>query len=290
MKRCLIFGSDGYFGSHLVHYLSRSDDWEVNTIGRSDLASMTDDCFNVDYVFYLIGAAGILSSFEQPEIHIDSNICVLSKVIARMNRSPFKPLFIYPSTRLVYRGSSEPLVEDSSPESRSMYSATKRASEALIEAYSFAFKMPSIILRIGVVYGSLPGMKNPYGTIEFLEEQSSKGEITIFGDGAQRRTFVHINDVCHGLSEIAVQTNKDSQCFDIFNFPGEDFSITEVAKIIASRDKSSLRYLEWPEIYRRTESGSTVFSASKFYRSYNFSLRFSLVKWLSMENSDSSII
>ena len=290
MKTCLVFGKDGYFGSHLIHYLTHCENWVVNAIGRFDIAGMADDEFDVDYVFYLVGAAGILSSFEQPEVHIESNICVLSRIIARIKRTPFRPLFIYPSTRLVYRGSSESLVEDSITESRSMYSATKRACEAIIEAYSFAFKMPFIILRIGVVYGSLPGMNNRYGTIEFLEGQSSKGEITIFGDGSQRRTFVHINDVCRGLIEVAAQTNKSSQCPNIFNFPGEDFSIREVAQMIARRDGSTLRYLAWPEIYRQTESGSTVFSAKKFHSAYNFSLKYTLVKWLSTKESGLSMI
>jgi UDP-glucose 4-epimerase len=61
---------------------------------------------------------------------------------------------------------------------------------------------------------------------------------------------------------------------------GEDYSLRDVATIIARKYKAEISYMEWPDEQRRIESGHTVFCAEKLKKSFDIDIRYSLTEWV----------
>lgn len=100
-----------------------------------------------------------------------------------------------------------------------------------------------------------------YGTLDFFLRQAREtGQISIYGDGSQRRTVTYIGDLCSILRQAGLQ----GACVnDVYNVGGEGMSVRELAEHVASATGSTVVGMPWPEAARKIESGSTVFDAGK---------------------------
>lgn len=140
-------------------------------------------------------------------------------------------------------------------------SAHSLACEHYLAAYHNAFGIPYAIFRICVSYGNVLSDGYSYGTIGFFLRMAREGKlITLHGDGRQRHTFTHVQDVCVQIINVGLCQCAENQ---IFNVGGEDYTIPEIAESIASRFGVDVKYGQWPTVDERMESGSTIFSDKK---------------------------
>ena len=81
--------------------------------------------------------------------------------------------------------------------------------------YSEIYELPTSICRFYNVYGPHQLTEGEYCTVIgiFERQMLDKGELTITGDGEQRRDFTHVDDIVDGLM----------RCGEHFNFRGEEF-------------------------------------------------------------------
>jgi UDP-glucose 4-epimerase len=78
------------------------------------------------------------------------------------------------------------------------YGATKAACEMLLSGYAGAYGMSTCALRLTNVYGQ--GMTHKDSLVARLMRAALDGAtVEIYGDGTQRRDFVHVDDVVQGL-------------------------------------------------------------------------------------------
>ena len=162
-------------------------------------------------------------------------------------------------------------------ESKTIYAVNKIACEAYLEAYHNAFGIDYRILRLGVPYGNLAGQAYSYGTIGFFLSQAKKGEITLYGDGSLRRTFTHVEDVCRQF--FALTETEDTAHF-VYNSSGEDYSLREVAEMIAERFHARITYHPFPALEQKLESGDTVFDSSSMLSILQKPVKHNLADWL----------
>ena len=142
--------------------------------------------------------------------------------------------FLQASTSEVY---GEPLVHPQ-PESywgnvnpvgpRSVYDEAKRFGEALIMAYHRKYAMAVRIARIFNTYG--PRMRPDDGrVISNLVTQALAGEpLTVYGDGAQTRSFCYVDDEVAGLLALI-----DSDVVGPVNIGNDtEYTVLAVARLI----------------------------------------------------------
>lgn len=67
---------------------------------------------------------------------------------------------------------------------------------------------------------------------------------------------------------------------ETYNLIGEEYSLSEVALMIAQKFQAAVTYQPWPEKDKRIESGHTVFNDSKITTTFGFSLHYNLKSWL----------
>jgi UDP-glucose 4-epimerase len=292
-KKCLVFGADGYIGRHLVHFLLQSGnvvtafglapegpvgEIDYRVIDIADRASLDGIDWDVDAVFMFAGLTGTYDGFQSAEQFIKVNEIGLLNLIELIRDSGFRPRLVFPSTRLIYRGSDTALREDDPCEPKSIYAANKLACEHLLRLYSNSFGFDHTIYRICVPYGNVIGTEYSYGTFgAFMKQAAANQVIRLFGDGSLRRTYTHIEDLC---DQILISCLAESTRNQTLNTLGEDASLRCVAAAIAKKFGATLEFTPFPSKDLRIESGHTVLDATKLQSLFAVSLKRKISDWL----------
>lgn len=273
MKRVAIIGSKGYIGKHIEWFLKRLDYY----VEGYDIMELNEDSYcqcnvsdrkeiekinlNVDYVFMFAGKTGTKNSFDYYEDYITCNEISLINLLDAIRKSPYRPKVIFPSSRLIFKGQERPLKEEDEKETKTIYAVNKLACENLLYAYSNMYNIPYTIYRICIPFGNMLAKDYSFGTIGFFIRQAREnGEITLYGDGRNKRTFTSIEDLCR---QIECSASKDESKNQIYNIGGSIYSLLDAAQEIAKHFRADIKFIPYPEDDLRIESGSTFFNSTK---------------------------
>lgn len=217
--------------------------------------------FDVDLIYLFIGKTGTVQGFEDCDTFVDINEKALLHVLNAMQHTGSTAKLIFPSTRLVYKGKPGALPENSEKEFKTVYAINKYACEQYLEMYHRMYGITYCIFRICVPFGTMIPGATSYGTAEFMLGKANNGEnISLYGDGSVRRTLTHMEDLCRVLW----LAGSDPSCKnDVYNIGGEDYSLADMAKLIAKCYGVGVDYVPWPENALKIESGDTVFDDTK---------------------------
>ncbi len=278
MKRIAVIGANSYIARNVIHkIINKYDEYElklydygerqldkigqyvpVRILDGESVRSIDMDC---DVIFMFVGKTGSVSGFDKFNEYIDINERALLNVLNEYRRQNSKAKIIFPSTRLVYKGKPEPQKEDAEKEFKTVYAINKYACEQYLEQYHRVYGVQYCIFRICIPYGTLVPGASSYGTAEFMLSCAKKGsDITLYGDGKQRRTLTFMGDLC----DLLIAGAMDKKCAnDVYNVGGENYSLREMAELIAQKYNVGINFVEWPEVELKIESGDTVFDSQK---------------------------
>ncbi|MGE0370715.1 MAG: NAD-dependent epimerase/dehydratase family protein [Gammaproteobacteria bacterium] len=127
-----------------------------------------------------------------------------------------------------------PTPETKRPSLASVYAISKFVQERLVLTVTQAYGMQGIALRLFNVYGPGQALSNPYtGVLAIFASALLNGRAPgVFEDGAQRRDFVHVDDVADAFI-LALETDAvDSGVFNIGS--GISISVREIAERLAA--------------------------------------------------------
>ena len=283
MQTIAIIGGNGYIGKHLAYFLQDKgmhpmlfDLQEETSLPGFDykICDITSKSFWESFqpeefcaIYFFAGLSGPEASFLKAESYIDINEKGLLLVLQRlMSLGKKAPKIIFPSSRLVYRGGAT-VNEESVLEPRSVYAANKIACEGLLSAYYHRYGIRYAVLRICVPFGNYLDRKYSYGTLGFFVKNVMEGKpITVYGNGETIKTYTHIWDIC----EIFHRLEKQDDAIGIFNAGGHDYSLKNVAEMVASRFHGVVDYIPWPENASKIEMGNISLDATKLARLIGF--------------------
>lgn len=295
MRKVAVLGANGYIARNLVYVLKRDyPDYEIalysceeksvdgeenyTTVDMTDIASVKNIDLNVDIVFMFVGRTGSANGFDEYNSFIDINEKTLLNLLLEYRRQGSKARIIYPSTRLVYKGKQGPQNEDAEKEFKTVYAINKFACEQYLEQFHRVYDVQYTILRVCIPYGTLIPDASSYGTAEFMLAKAAKGEnISLYGDGSMRRTLTYMEDLCLTMIEASL---SDKCANGIFNIGGEDYSLKEMAELIAKKYGVGVDYIPWPEVALKIESGDTVFDSTKLDGAIGSHINNSFADWV----------
>ena len=295
----LVIGANGYLGRNLALQL-RADGHRVRGCDLQPDGAIRDIPYRaldvtqgeqwagvdteVDVVLFFAGLTGTHRGFSEYARYLLVNEMGLLHLLDLLRARGQRPRVVFPSSRLVYRGSPEPLSEEAAKESKTVYAANKLAAEGFLQAYHAAFAIPYTIVRIGVPYGNLGEGSYSFGTIgAFIRMAREKKVIPLFGDGSPRRTFSHVQDIGRQVGECMGLAGAVAQAY---NLAGETLSLLQVAGRIARRFGASVRHVPWPAPELAIESGDTVFDDSKIRHLLDFTPSHSFHEWIEAADPD----
>jgi dTDP-L-rhamnose 4-epimerase len=115
----------------------------------------------------------------------------------------------------------------------SIYALTKYAQERAVLIWGEAYGRKATALRLFNVFGAGQALANPYtGVLANFAARLANGERPIvFEDGAQRRDFVHVQDVARAFR---LALDADAAAGEVINIgSGQSYAIAEVARLLA---------------------------------------------------------
>jgi UDP-glucose 4-epimerase len=296
MKKIAIIGANSYIARNIIHVLNQNPgQYELALYDYKDTHadglekyksidilskdSVKDIDFNCDIIFMLVGKTGSVTGFDEYDTFIDVNEKALLNILDEYRAQNSSSKIIFPSTRLVYKGKLGKQKEDSEKEFKTVYAINKYACEQYLEMYNRVYGVQYCIFRICLPYGTLISNASSYGSAEFMLSKATKGQnVVLYGDGSVRRTLTYMGDLCNILIAGAV---SDKFVNDVFNVGGEDYSLLEMATLIAEKYGVKVEFVPWPKVAEIIESGNTVFDSEKLDVYYdNYEMTFN--NWISL--------
>ena len=253
----LVTGAAGFIGSNLVEHLldqghsvvcvdnesannekfhwSHENGMVINVRGDiTDYKFMKNVFSGVDYVFHLAAESRLQSAIQNPIEAVKKN-CVGTTVMLQCAREAGVKRFVYSSTSSGYGNNPYPNVETQPDDCLNPYSASKIAGEKFCKMYTELYGLETVILRYFNVFGRRSPARGQYApVIGIFQRQRDAGEpLTIVGDGAQRRDFVHVEDVARA-NYLAATMPLKGHAGEVFNVgTGSAYSIQQIADSIS---------------------------------------------------------
>jgi len=233
MPRTLVTGGAGFLGSHLCEYLLNKGHEVIAmdnllTGATANIEHLQGENFrfikhdvteyiylagHIDYVLHFASPASPLDYLQLPIQTMKVGALGTHKALGLAKEK--KATFLLASTSEVY---GDPLIHPQQEDywgnvnpvgPRGVYDEAKRFAEALTMAYHRYHGVDTKIVRIFNTYG--PRMRpNDGRAIPAFVPQALKNEpISIFGDGAQTRSFCYVSDLVEGIYRLLTSDHND---------------------------------------------------------------------------------
>jgi dTDP-glucose 4,6-dehydratase len=258
MPTSLVTGGAGFLGSHLCDALLargqrvicvdnldtgslenishiRSDDFRFEML---DITTHYEIDAPVDFVFHMASPASPIDYARLPlhTLKVGAYGTHNTLGLAKIKRARF----LLASTSEVY---GDPLVHPQ-PETywgnvnpigpRGVYDEAKRYAEALTMAYLRQQGVDTSIARIFNSFGARMRPHDGRAIPTFLRQALTDKPVTVFGDGAQTRSFCYVDDMIRGLISLA-----ESGVHEPVNLGNPDeMSLIDMAKLVVELTES----------------------------------------------------
>lgn len=253
--KCLVSGSLGLLGSHLVDYLQeqghnvrgidnlstgfgsntnpKAPTFKADLVTEPDLIAGIIEGFKPDVVVACAAWAHEgLSSFC-PRLISENNFNATLNTLIPSIRAGVKR-FVFLSSMARY-GEGEPPFDETKPTNPvDVYGISKVATEKAIEALSKVHGFDYTIIVPHNVTGERQSLSDPYRNVAgiFMRRALSGKNLIIYGDGEQKRSFSYVGDAIPAIAKSIEEPRASKQIINIG--PTEEFTINELAdEIIA---------------------------------------------------------
>ncbi|WP_433434044.1 NAD-dependent epimerase/dehydratase family protein [Nonomuraea sp. CA-141351] len=238
--RVLVTGGAGFIGSNLVdRLLAEGHDVDVvddlSSGSRGNLAEAVEsDRFRLHVLDVLDPALIGLVAELQPEVvcHLAAQISVRKSVAdprrdARVNVEGTAAVLsaahegrarkvVFASSVAVYgRPAAIPVPGDAPTDPRSPYAASKLSGETYLAAFRALYGIEYTTLVLSNVYGPRQSPEGEAGVVAIFTDALLSGTPTVvYGDGAQTRDYIYVDDVIDGFVKACGQQG-DGQRFNL---------------------------------------------------------------------------
>ena len=233
----MVTGGAGFVGTNLIkrllkdgHNVVSLDNYSTGKKENHQEGCVYHECdirdiidFNyfmkdVDIVSHLGALARIQPSFKNPANTLEVGILGTMNILEYAREQGCKVIFAGSSS--VHSGKL-----------KNPYTFSKVVADDLCLLYKKHFNVDTKICRFYNVYGPHQLTEGEYCTvIGIFENQYKEGvELTITGDGEQRRDFTHVDDIVEGLILTAQSDNFEIDIVELGR--GNNHSINELAKM-----------------------------------------------------------
>ena len=238
-KIVVVTGGAGFIGSHMVDLLIEKN-YEVRVIDnllggrlenlkqhknerklkfeRKNILDIKDNdkiFKDSQFVFHFAGVGDIVPSIENPTHYMKNNIMGTTKVLEASRNFNLKKI-IYAASSSCYGLAKTPTNEKHPINPKYPYALSKYFGEQSVIHWGKVYKMPYNSIRIFNAYGTRVKTTGAYGAVfgVFFKQKLSGKNLTVVGDGKQRRDYVYVTDVARAFYLAAI-SKKINQIYNL---------------------------------------------------------------------------
>jgi len=250
-----VTGGAGYIGSYLVkklvdrghqvvsvdnlmngdysrlRELSLGGDAELLTGDIRDAELLEKAYSGCDAIAHLAALPGLMKCMNDPESAVSINVYGTHHVLETARKLGIGKVVFCSSAAVYGKPQRLPVVETLPLRPLNLYGVTKLAGEKLMDVFHDNHGMETVSLRFGNVYGV--GLHTNYDTVipKFVRMGLQGQDLTVYGDGAGSRDFVHVEDIAQALTLSIESKGKGGEAY---NVGGETMEIGALAELVQS--------------------------------------------------------
>lgn len=230
MKNILVTGGCGFIGTNFIHYVLRQTDFDgqiVNldcltyagnaynhddvhegytfvhgSICDAELVGRVCDDYAIDTIVHFAAESHVDRSIQAPNLFLETNVFGTFTLLEAAKQRPRISRFHHISTDEVYGslGDDGLFTEDTPYHPNNPYSASKAASDHLVQAYANTFRIPVTISNCSNNYGpfQFPEKLIPLTILNAIEGKP----IPVYGKGRNIRDWLYVKDHCRAIWQI----------------------------------------------------------------------------------------
>ncbi|PIT90785.1 MAG: hypothetical protein COU22_00295 [Candidatus Komeilibacteria bacterium CG10_big_fil_rev_8_21_14_0_10_41_13] len=206
---------------------------------------------NFDLVYNLAAQPGVRYSLENPTAYKISNIDGTFNILEMIKKFKVKKL-IQASSSSVYGNSDKEafLEKDNTDRPASLYAATKKAAELLIDYYQKVSDFQAIIFRFFTVYG--PWGRPDMSYFKFADKITKNQSIDVYNHGKHLRDFTYIDDIIEGLIKALDYKKTDFEIINLGNSkPVElEYFIETLEKLFGLKAKKNYLPMQPGDVFK----------------------------------------
>ena len=236
--KVMVTGGAGFIGTNLIkgllkdgHEVVSLDNYSTGTeenhqegcvyhdVDIRDAVSFDFFMENPDVIYHLAAIARIQPSFKNPAPTLEIGMLGTMNILEWVRELDSKPRVIFAGSSSVHSGKL-----------KNPYTFSKDVADDMCMLYKEHFDVDVSICRFYNVYGPHQLTEGEYCTVVgIFERQYKEGvELTITGDGEQRRDFTHIDDIVEGLI-LTSESETSHKTIELGR--GHNHSINELAEM-----------------------------------------------------------
>ncbi len=275
----LVTGGAGFIGSHLVrqllprgHVVTVIDNLSTGSISNieellagpnftfvegdvcraDDLAPLMAQA---DFCYHLAAAVGVKRIMEQPLASLEALVHGTATVIELASEHKM-PMFFASTSEVYGKHDAHALAEDAPSvigpvkNWRWLYACSKMLDEFWALAHYHEKGLPVTIARFFNVSG--PRQTGRWGMVvpTFVQQAMKNEPITVYGDGTQRRCFMHVEDCIEAVLRLADNPAAVGQIVNIGS--PHEYSIKQLAEKVRELvpgTTSEIEYIAYEDAY-----------------------------------------
>ena len=275
----LVTGGAGFIGSHLVrqllprgHSVTVIDNLSTGRISNIEALLENPDftfiegdvCYaddlaplmaETDFCYHLAAAVGVKRIMEQPLASLEALVQGTATVIELASERKL-PMFFASTSEVYGKHDAHALAEDAPSvigpvkNWRWLYACSKMLDEFWALAHFHENDLPVTIARFFNVSG--PRQTGRWGMVvpTFVQQALNNEPLTVYGDGTQRRCFMHVDDCMEAVLRLVDNSAAIGQIVNIGS--PHEYSIKQLAEKVIELipgTTSELQYIAYEDAY-----------------------------------------
>ena len=236
----LIIGTNGFIGSHVAYYFTKSSHYKLTAINWSVncLQQIKQICSNetIDAVINATGSADVAKSVKFPSLDFEANVMFHFSLLDILKNSGCR--YIYFSSAAVYGNPQKmPIAETDPINAVSPYGWHKYYGEMMCKEFASLYNIKTASLRLFSVFG--PGQKKMLFYDLFNKCKIDSPTIELQGSGNDSRDFIYVKDVVLAVEQVINAAPMQGETYNVGS--GTEMQIKDVAAAfvnIAAPDKT----------------------------------------------------
>lgn len=194
-------------------------------LDRNKLLTSMSGC---NTTFHLAAMLGVRRTEENRLRCMEVNVTGTDMVLSACASNDVKHIIFASSSEVYGEPNKNPIKETDETKGKTVYAVSKLAGEELVVGYHQLFdKLNYSIIRFFNTYGE--GQVAQFVLMRFAKAVLTGNNPQVFGDGAQQRSYGHVDDVTDGLLSVIMNPAAYQNTYNLGN-SSQLYSLKELAQ------------------------------------------------------------